>query len=413
VFRTLWCSILVGAVFSSQALAQNATSSGPSVEQSVEELLTRQEEFDSFGWPAEGRFNPFPATLEKYISLNQRLWNDFGFSYFYKPTLMTQASGRPNNNLTTNFQHNILAYWRMVENDEIGTLALVGSVLQVRQISSTNGIQFMNALGMNFSPSDSVTDVDALKALYLRHDLPGGIFNYRVGQVELSGVQGSCNYACDDTSTFFSGPLSAFPANSLPGQGMGFIGEAHLTGTVSIEAGIADARGDGTVDPSRPFDTNEWAYAGALIVDNPFADIGDGRARLAYYHVGTTQKDTTTPVRGTDGLAFIYEQDIGDHGYFLKAATAWGRQAGAAHTAAGGMVWKKPFGYEEDRWGLGIGWVSPSANNTNDEYVAETYYRMQLTPTFQGTLGLMAVINPSNISSNLEGVANFRVQAHW
>ena len=153
MFRTLWCSFLIGAVISSSALAQNATSSGPSVEQSVEELLTRQEEFDSFGWPAEGRFNPFPATLEKYISLNQRLWNDFGFSYFYKPTLMTQASGRPNNNLTTNFQHNILAYWRMAENDEIGTMALVGSVLQVRQISSTNGIQFMNALGMKSVPS--------------------------------------------------------------------------------------------------------------------------------------------------------------------------------------------------------------------------------------------------------------------
>ena len=393
--------------------AQNISSPGPSTEQSLDELLDRQENFDSFGWPAKGRFNPFPDALQSYVDLNRTLWDDYGFAYFYKPTLMKQFSGRPNHNKTASFQHNILSYWRMAENDEIGKAALVFNMLQVRQITHTTGVNFMSALGMNFTPSDSVSDVDALKSLYFRHDLPGGLFGYQVGHVSIADVQGGCAYACDDTGSFISSPLSAFPANSLPGQGMGFIGELQLSGGWSFEAGVADARGDSTLNVGRPFDTNEWAYAVALKAKDLFAEIGDGQARLAYYHVGETQKDTANTVPGTEGLAFIFEQDIGDFGFFAKAATAWGRQASASNTAAAGVVWKNPFGYDEDWLGLGFGWVSPTAANTNDEYVAETFYRMQLTPIVQATVGAMAVINPSGINSDVEGVLNFRLQAHF
>jgi len=194
---------------------------------------------------------------------------------------------------------------------------------------------------------------------------------------------------------------------------MGFIGELQFTNIWGVEAGIADARGDGTLNPGRPFDTGEWAYAIALKATNPFAELGDGKMSIAYYHVGETQKETANVVDGTEGLAFIFEQDIGDFGYFVKAATAWGRQGGASDTAAGGVVWKNPFGNNEDWLGLGVGWVSPTANNTNDEYVAETYYRMQLTPIVQATVGAMAVIHPSNINSDVEGILSVRLQAHF
>jgi len=155
----------------------------------LEELLDRQQNFDTFGWPAHGHFNPFPDALQSYVDLNRTLWDNYGFSYFYKPTLMKQFSGRPNHNKTASFQHNILLYWRMAENDQIGTAALVLSKLQVRQLTSTTGVDFMNALGMNYSPSDSVSDVDALKAAYFRHDLPGDQFSYRIGHLELSGCR--------------------------------------------------------------------------------------------------------------------------------------------------------------------------------------------------------------------------------
>ena len=146
------------------------------------------------------------------------------------------------------------------------------------------------ALGATFATSDSVSDSDAVKGLYLRHDLPGGLINYRVGQVELSGVQGGCAYSCDDTESFFSQPLSAYPANTLPGQGFGVIGEFMPGDLISFEAGIADASGNGEINFGRPFDTGDWAYAFSVALNDPLPDTGYGKYKVAYYVVDPTNQ---------------------------------------------------------------------------------------------------------------------------
>ena len=107
------------------------------------------------------------------------------------------------------------------------------------------------------------------------------------------------------------------------------------------------------------------------------------------------------------------EQDVGNVGLFARYATAWGRTGFVDQTAAAGAVWKNPFGNDEDWLGVGLGWVAPTADDTNDEYVAETYYRLQLTPLTQITAGAMAIIHPSNISSDLEGVLNLRARMYF
>ncbi|MEP1934236.1 MAG: carbohydrate porin [Hoeflea sp.] len=395
------------------AYGQSTNSPGATTEQSLEDLIERNEEFDTFGWPAKGRFNPFPEVLNRYEKLNRDLWNKYGFSFFLKPTVIAQASSRPDRNWTANYQHNILLYWRMLQNETLGTASIVANGLQIRQLTNTTGVDFTQSLGINFTSSDSVADSDSLKALYLRYDLPGGAANIRFGQHELAGIVGGCAYSCDDTSSFMSGPLSAYPASTLPGQGMGFAGGVELGGGVSLEAGIADARGNGHLNPGRPFDSGEWGYAAAAKLSNPFAATGDGQIKAAYYFVDETFKGTSKRQASTQGVNFIVEQDIGAFGVFARYGASWGRKGAVDHAAAGGVVWKEPFGNDEDWLGAGLGWVAPTAQNSNNEYVAETFYRLQLTPLVVATTGVMAIGNPSNISSDLEGVLNFRVQAFF
>ncbi|MGA9443512.1 MAG: carbohydrate porin [Methyloceanibacter sp.] len=56
--------------------------------------------------------------------------------------------------------------------------------------------------------------------------------------------------------------------------------------------------------------------------------------------------------------------------------------------------------------------MDPTASNTNDEYVAETFYRLQLTPFIQVTPAAMLVMNPSkNADNNPEGVFSLRERA--
>jgi carbohydrate-selective porin OprB len=58
--------------------------------------------------------------------------------------------------------------------------------------------------------------------------------------------------------------------------------------------------------------------------------------------------------------------------------------------------------------------VDPTAPNTNNEYVAEAFYRLQLTPFVQVTPAAMLVMNPSsNPDTNTEAVFSLRARAHY
>ena len=129
--------------------AQEGGSIGATVEQSVAELLERNEDFDAFGWPAKGRFTIAPEALDSYVEFNRYMWDKYRISWFYKPTVMGQFSGRPTDNATASFQHNILLYARMFENDGFGTVAALFNALQVRQLTGHDRCRFHHGARSN------------------------------------------------------------------------------------------------------------------------------------------------------------------------------------------------------------------------------------------------------------------------
>ena len=96
---------------------------------------------------------------------------------------------------------------------------------------------------------------------------------------------------------------------------------------------------------------------------------------------------------------------------FAKYGKASKRKGLVKQYAAGGFVWTNPFGNDEDWFGTGFGWVDPTAPNTRDEYVAEAFYRAQLTPLVQVSPDLMLIINPSKNSKNRNIEAVFTLRA--
>jgi len=410
---TLTALVLFSTFGPTNASAQGA-STGASSEQSLRVLEKRIAEWDSFGWPKKGRFTVSQRALDSYVEFNKRLWNDYGITYMFAPTLMGQWGTHPGRNFTANYQHNILIFWRVFEESVIGSGSFVFNALQIRQLTKTTGVTFAGAAGINFFTSDSPADSDTIKAIYWRQDLPGGFANIRVGHVELSGIDGGCTYACDDTTSFISAPLAANPARTMPGQGMGIIAELIFGGGISVEAGVADGNGDGTVNAGRPFRTRELAYAAAIIARNPFPQLGAGHYRLSFYYVDPTKQGTPGAIAATRGFSIQADQDFGNYGVFARYTKTFGRLGAVSQTAAGGLVWNKPFGHDEDKLGAGFGWVAPTAAGTRNEYVAETFYRLQLTPLVSVTADAMLLINPSKApKSNMSGVFTLRTRAHF
>jgi hypothetical protein len=406
------CAFWFGAVQTS--LAQSS-SSGPSTDQLLDQLEEDKLEFDSFGWPAKGRFPNRSNGLQRYIDFNRRMWDDHRFSWMFAPTLMFQAGtqGGPNTQ-TSNYQHNVLFYWRPVENTSWGTGQFVFSFLQVRQLSSTTGVDLTKSLGVNWPISDSVADSNSLKSLYWQQDFPRDVGFLRFGHLELNGIVFGCAYACDDTQSFISGPLSSNPTSTMAGQGWGLVTGANLGTNVKLEIGVTDGNGDGTLQSPDSVNSDELAYAGAATFSNLFSALGDGEIKVAYYSVSPLKEGTPDAQAATRGTVINMQQDIGGFGLFARFTEVSGRQALSKNSAAIGAVWKNPFGHSEDWLGVGIGSIQPTAAGAKREVMGEAYYRIQLAPLTQLTAGVIILDRPNNAgNTGAEAVFNLRLRAHF
>jgi len=399
----------------SNAAAVSAQS-GPSLNQLFDEAVEKSDEFDTFDWPAKGRVTLAPTILDAYVDFNRRLWNKYGITYLFAPTIMMQRGSQGGSqDFTANEQYNGIFVWRLLNETQIGTGYFVFSKLHLSQLTRTSGADFSQSLGISYFSSDSPANSEVIKGLLWRQDLPGDFLTLLVGHGEIAAVDNGCRYACDDTQSFLSTPLSSNPTRTLPGQGTGVGADFKLTKSMIVEAEVADASGDGTINFGRVFDTGRVAYATALKFENPFKPTGNGIYKFTYYSVDSTgQQGTSSFKKASQGLSIQVDQDFGDLGVFAKYSKTFERQGSIGQFASAGLVWKKPFGYDEDWLGLGVGWVDPTAANTNNEYVAEAYYRLQLTPIVQVTPSAMLVVNPSkNPDTDTEGVFSLRARAHF
>ena len=80
---------------------------------------------------------------------------------------------------------------------------------------------------------------------------------------------------------------------------------------------------------------------------------------------------------------------------FLRYAWADGNAVRADQSLSGGLAFTRPFGQEDDLAGIGLGWSEPTRPSRNEEFVAEAFYRLQLTRKQQLSVGWQAYFTPA------------------
>ena len=84
-----------------------------------------------------------------------------------------------------------------------------------------------------------------------------------------------------------------------------------------------------------------------------------------------------------------------------------------SQVASAGVGIFNPLGNDGDVFGVGFAWIDPDNDMLRDEYVIETFYRIQVTRTLQFTPDFQLIINPSaNTEEDVVGVfgLRFRIQ---
>ena len=337
--------VLVGwAIEQANAQSRGAVASaqgGPSLDQLFDEAIDKvdtADEFDALGWPPRGRFTLSQPLVDAYIEFNRSLWVKHGIVYLFTPTIMMQKGSQGGSqDFTANEQYQTLFAWRLLNKTRIGTGYFVFSNQHLSQLTKTSGVDFSKSLGVAYFTSDSPANTEIIKGLLWQHEFPGEFLTLIAGHDEIIGIDNGCRYACDDTQSFFSSPLSSNPTRTLPGQGPMVSADVKLAEGVIVKTGVSDASGDGNLNFSRVFNAGQLAYASALKLENPFKSVGDGVNKFTYYKVDSTGLRGTSAFQGaSQGLSIQGDQDFGHLGVFAKYSRAFERKGSIQQLASGG-----------------------------------------------------------------------------
>ena len=328
----------------------------------------------------------------RYADWNLDLADRTGLSYLAYYALADQfgTQGGPRNN-TANGNTNVIIGWTPTGQTGPNRGGLIFHYLNVGQLTNTNGAEFSQSLGLSSFTNDSPGNVDMFRAFAWHQKLVDGLVDVRVGQLEPASLFNSNSYASDDTRSFLSTPLSSEPSRTHPAPGLGVIVIGKILENVFLGGALSDANGKGEFLDFDSFSQGDYMTNVSIAWKPTICGLGPGSYQFAMYFVDAT--DTASYSRG---FGINLEQSVSDdRAIFFKYNQSDKRQPLIRKSAAGGIMWTNPFGWGEDWLGLGAGWSEPTDQALRDEYVLESFWRMQMTPALQFTPGVQLWFDPS------------------
>ncbi|HSI34726.1 MAG: carbohydrate porin [Phycisphaerae bacterium] len=233
-----------------------------------------------------------------------------------------------------------------------------------------------------------------VKELYWQQHFGGDQVILRVGKMDAENLYGS-NYWQSDAKYFVNKAFSGPPTNGFPGAGLGFNVQAKVGDQWSLSAGAQDAQGSPTQDGFDTFfgDFNLF-YAAELRYSPVVPGWGKGTYRATAWYRDAGEAD------GKDhdaGFSISCDQRIGKHWVpFFRYGVAQGHVNGVEQMLSLGVGWEGKVLTPSDVVGVAGSWGQPTDHDLRDQYAFEAFYRMQVSPDNQLTVGYQLILNPSN-----------------
>jgi porin len=270
---------------------------------------------------------------------------------------------------------------------------------------------------------------------YIRQTVAGGKFQYTVGKIFAPNFVNAFPFF-DDNRQFLNLAFSTSPTIAVPLRGFGFVGAAYPgSGNLYLKGGMFTANSADTgftVDDF--FSKNEHFYFVEIgrtqFARRPIPIHARGPMDANNVHLTVWYRDALSlrtddnvllrPRAEAYGVAFNANAMIGtDYMWFLRGGVGTGGIAEANLT--GGFGYRPPS-RTADLFGIGAGWTRPEIpeiavplpvplpTNLPDQYTAEVFYRLALTPNFALTPDFQLILNPS-LDPRRDSLAVFSLRA--
>lgn len=321
-------------------------------------------------------FDQFQADVKK---LKDKYGIDFGINYI--PLLEYSEAGRPKDNASgANFEF----FGRYMPQSWQRTKTIFAIKLDDNhEYSSIAPGNFSGQLNSTIKTTSGYVPYNlAVTELWIQQSIIPDVVAYRLGKIDLTSMMNS--YAFDSRRFFFLSdvfsrhPATAVPAKSL-GAVVGFALSKHLYSAVGIvnAEGTEITSGFSTVFKGHYFTSVELGYRD--VITNPQSD----NYHVFLWHVDSRPEQAKP---GGQGISVVLQKNIQNRLIpFIKLDWSTGEAAAFNKLFITGVGLEHPFHGYFGLLGVAGGYAELAEQKGTNQWIVETFYRLQLTPHSQLT----------------------------
>jgi porin len=233
----------------------------------------------------------------------------------------------------------------------------------------------------------------ALRDCYWQQHFGGDRLIVRVGKLDPQDYYNS-NYWQSDNKYFLNQAFSSFPVRAFPSDGLGVNVTAKPSEQWYVSAGVQDAQAKKTHGGFDTFFGDFNLFGAAEVGLTPtLTGLGRGTYRFTAWYRDAGETDGKPHDAGFD---ISIDQHIGPQLIpFLRYGIGEGNINGIEHMISAGVGWEGKLLTESDVLGLGGAWGRPSDHALDDQFAFEAFYRLQVSPDNQLTIGYQVIIHPT------------------
>lgn len=246
-----------------------------------------------------------------------------------------------------------------------------------------------------------------VKELYWQQHFGGDRLLVRIGKIDPENYYNS-NYWQSDSKYFMNQAFSSFPVRAFPSSGLGMNLTAKLNEQWYISTGFQDAQGKKTEAGFDTFFEDFDLFSAFEVGFTPtIGGCGKGTCRFTAWYRDPGDRDGKPH---DSGFTLSFDQRVGEHLIpFFRAGIGDGNINGIEAMISAGAGWQGALLTESDVVGLAAAWGHPTDNNLDDQFAAELFYRLQVSPDNQLTVGYQVIVNPARAEdSDAVGVFELR-----
>lgn len=304
----------------------------------------------------------------------------------------------------------VFGAWDLINRGEPNVGRIVWAIENRHQIGGRAAADLRQELGTLLAPTNGFNDRGwVVRDLFWQQNLFDDKLRVIIGRADPTDYFGSHRMQ-NKNALFFNRHISGTAALPSPGHGLTALATFRPNDLFFISGGTSNAYGQTTqAQIDSLFD--EWdLFSFGEIGFTPMIDgLGQGRYTVSVTYVDP--RDRNENIGHDFGFSIVADQDIGDR---VQVFARYNYQDEALtnikHLIQGGVGVSGLLGSPDNMSGLAFSYADPDRPG-REEKVVECFHRLQLTRYTQFSVGVQAIIDPTNApDDDVIGVFSMRLR---